>query len=84
MTHPLSARLPVSGRHGQSPSASARLGMPVAAHSWDVVGSVKAGVDAIEHIWSVGYSSIPYAPARRKLAEDQYDLVMTDGAGCGP
>ncbi len=22
----------------------------------------------IEHIWSVGYSSIPYAPARRKLA----------------
>ncbi|MBI2998317.1 MAG: amidohydrolase family protein [Deltaproteobacteria bacterium] len=48
-----------------------RLDMPVAAHSWDVVGSVKAGVDAIEHIWSVGYSSIPYAPARRKLAEDR-------------
>ena len=36
-----------------------RLDMSVAAHSWDVVGSVKAGVDAIEHIWSVGYSSIP-------------------------
>jgi len=47
------------------------LGMPVAAHSWDVVGSVNAGVDSIEHIWSVGYSSIPYAPARRKLAEDR-------------
>jgi hypothetical protein len=52
------------------------LGMAVAAHSWDVVGSVKAGVDAIEHIWSVGYSSIPYAPARRKLAEDRLGGVI--------
>ena len=48
-----------------------RLGMPVTAHSWDVVGSVNAGVDAVEHIWSVGYSSIPYPPSRRKLAEDR-------------
>src|SRR5688572_18596406 len=48
-----------------------RLDMSVAAHSWDVIGSVNAGVDAFEHIWSVGYSSIPYAPARRKLAEDR-------------
>jgi hypothetical protein len=48
-----------------------RLDMPVACHSWDAVGSVHAGVDAIEHIWSVGYSSIPYVPARRKLAEDR-------------
>ncbi len=48
-----------------------RLGMPVAAHSWDVAGSVDAGVDSIEHIWSVGYSSIPYVPARRRLAEDR-------------
>jgi len=53
-----------------------RLDMPVAAHSWDVVGSVKAGVDAIEHIWSVGYSSIPYAPSRRKLAEDRLGGVI--------
>jgi hypothetical protein len=53
-----------------------RLGMGVAAHSWDVVGSVGAGVDAIEHIWSVGYSSIPYAPARRKLAEDRLGGVI--------
>jgi hypothetical protein len=52
------------------------LGMSVAAHSWDVVGSVKAGVDAIEHIWSVGYSSIPYAPARRKLAQDRLGGVI--------
>ena len=53
-----------------------RLDIPVAAHSWDVVGSVNAGVDAIEHIWSVGYSSIPYAPARRKLAEDRLGGVI--------
>jgi Amidohydrolase family len=52
------------------------LGMPVAAHSWDVVGSVNAGVDSIEHIWSVGYSSIPYTPARRKLAEDRLGGVI--------
>ena len=53
-----------------------RLGMPVAAHSWDVVGSANAGVDAVEHIWSVGYSTIPYAPARRKLAEDRLGGVI--------
>ncbi len=53
-----------------------RLGMPVAAHSWDVVGSVNAGVESIEHIWSVGYSSIPYVPARRKLAADRLGGVI--------
>ena len=53
-----------------------RLGLPVSAHSWDVIGSVGAGVDSIEHIWSVGYSSIPYAPARRKLAEDRLGGVI--------
>jgi imidazolonepropionase-like amidohydrolase len=53
-----------------------RLDMPVAAHSWDVASSVTAGVDAIEHIWAVGYSSIPYAPARRKLAEDRLGGVI--------
>jgi Amidohydrolase family len=53
-----------------------RLGMPMAAHSWDVVGSANAGVDAIEHIWSVGYSSIPYVPARRKLAEDRLGGII--------
>ena len=40
------------------------------------LGIAKAGVDAIEHIWSVGYSSIPYAPARRKLAEDRLGGVI--------
>jgi hypothetical protein len=53
-----------------------RLDMAVAAHSWDVIGYCDAGVDAIEHIWSVGYSSIPYEPARRKLAEDRLGGVI--------
>jgi hypothetical protein len=53
-----------------------RLDMGVAAHSWDVVGSASAGVDSVEHIWSVGYSSIPYAPARRKLATDRLGGVI--------
>lgn len=52
------------------------LGMAVAAHSWDVVGHASAGVDSIEHIWSVGYSSIPYAPARYKLAQDRLGGVI--------
>jgi hypothetical protein len=62
------AKVAVDEAHG--------LGMPVAAHSWDVVGHANAGVDAIEHIWSVGYSSIPYAPARRKLAADRLGGVI--------
>lgn len=53
-----------------------RLGMPVAAHSWDAIGHSRLGVDAIEHIWSVGYSSIPYEPSRRKLAEDRLGGVI--------
>ncbi len=52
------------------------LGMPVAAHSWDSIAAAQAGVDAIEHIWSVGYSSIPYAPARYKLAQDRLGGVI--------
>ena len=40
-------------------------------HSWDAVGSANAGVDGIEHIWSVGYSSILDLDKRRKLAEDR-------------
>jgi imidazolonepropionase-like amidohydrolase len=46
-----------------------KLGLPVTAHSWDVIESVKAGVDSIEHIWSVGYSSILDVKRRRQLAK---------------
>jgi imidazolonepropionase-like amidohydrolase len=46
-------------------------GMAVTAHSWDVIESVKAGVDGIEHIWSVGYSSILDVKKRRDLAKQR-------------
>jgi Amidohydrolase family len=48
-----------------------RLGLAVTTHSWDAIGSANAGVDGIEHIWSVGYSSILDVDKRRKLAEDR-------------
>jgi hypothetical protein len=48
-----------------------RLDMAVACHSWDAVQSSRAGVNSIEHIWAVGYSSILYPPARRALAKDR-------------
>ena len=47
------------------------LGLPVTAHSMDCIGSAKAGVDAIEHIWAVGTSSILYPPAREQLHTDR-------------
>jgi hypothetical protein len=52
------------------------LDMPVAAHSMDAIESSKAGVDAIEHIWAVGYSSILYPPSRRALARDRLGGVI--------
>jgi hypothetical protein len=48
-----------------------RLDLPVTSHSLDVIQSVRAGVDAIEHIWSVGNSSILYEPSRRRLHLDR-------------
>jgi Amidohydrolase family len=48
-----------------------RIGFAVTTHSWDAIGSANAGVDSIEHIWSVGYSSILDVNKRQKLAEDR-------------
>src|SRR5262245_2311076 len=48
-----------------------RLGLPVTCHSWDAIKSSEAGVDGIEHIWSVGYSSIPDLKRRHELAEQR-------------
>ena len=48
-----------------------KLGMGVTGHSWDVVGYANSGVDGIEHIWSVGYSSILDLNKRNKLAVDR-------------
>ena len=48
-----------------------KLGMGVTGHSWDAIASAKAGVDGVEHIWSVGYTSIRDLEKRRKLAFDR-------------
>ena len=47
------------------------LGMGVIAHSWDVFESAPAGLDGIEHIWSVGYSSILDLERRNHLAVER-------------
>jgi imidazolonepropionase-like amidohydrolase len=48
-----------------------RLGMGVTSHTWDAIASANAGVDGIEHIWAVGYTSIMDINRRRKLAIDR-------------
>jgi hypothetical protein len=48
-----------------------RLGFGVTSHSWDVIASANAGVDGVEHIWSVGYTSIMDLDRRHKLAVDR-------------
>jgi imidazolonepropionase-like amidohydrolase len=47
------------------------LGMAVVAHSVDAIESSNAGVDSIEHIWSVGNTTILYRPARLQLHTDR-------------
>jgi hypothetical protein len=47
------------------------LGLPVTTHSMDAIGSARARVDAIEHIWAVGTSSILYPPSRERLHIDR-------------
>ena len=47
------------------------LGLPVTGHSWDAIGSSRAGIDAIEHIWSVGYSSIADVARRHQIGTDR-------------
>ena len=47
------------------------LGLPVTGHSWDAIGSSRAGIDAIEHIVSVGYSSITDLAKRRQIVADR-------------
>jgi imidazolonepropionase-like amidohydrolase len=48
-----------------------KLGMGVTTHSWDAIASANAGVDGIEHIWSVGYTSIADLDKRHKLEIDR-------------
>jgi hypothetical protein len=48
-----------------------KFGMGVTGHSWDAIASANAGMDGIEHIWSVGYTSIMDLDKRRKLEVDR-------------
>jgi imidazolonepropionase-like amidohydrolase len=48
-----------------------KLGMGVTGHTWDAIASAKAGVDGVEHIWSVGYSSITDLNKRNQLAVER-------------
>ena len=47
------------------------LDLGVTTHSVDAIQSSNAGVDAIEHIWSVGNTTILYPPARDRLHNDR-------------
>ncbi|HKA44338.1 MAG TPA: amidohydrolase family protein [Burkholderiales bacterium] len=48
-----------------------KTGLAVTVHSWDAIGTAQAGVDSIEHIWSVGWSSIADVDKRRRIAADR-------------
>ncbi len=47
------------------------LGLQVTGHSWDAIGSSRAGIDGIEHIVSVGCSSITDVARRRQIVADR-------------
>ncbi|MBI4525938.1 MAG: amidohydrolase family protein [Deltaproteobacteria bacterium] len=47
------------------------LGLRVAGHSWDAIGSSRAGIDSIEHIVSVGISSIADVARRLRIGTDR-------------
>ena len=53
-----------------------KVGLAVTTHSWDAIGSANAGVDGIEHIWSVGYSS-----SRVEAAQLAKQACRTDRRG---
>jgi imidazolonepropionase-like amidohydrolase len=48
-----------------------RLGMPVMAHTFDVLVAAAAGVSGVEHHWSVGLTSISDFERRKKLTMDR-------------
>jgi len=49
-----------------------RLGFAAIAHSMDVFASAEAGVNAVEHHWSVGLTSIGDPEKRAKLIADRW------------
>ena len=59
-----------SGR-GRRPTRRTSSAWASPRHSWDAIASANAGVDGIEHIWSVGYTSIMDLDKRHQLAVDR-------------
>jgi len=59
------------------------LGMGVTTHSVDAIQSSNAGVDAIEHIWSIGNTTILYPPSRMKLHNDRLQGLIDQETVCG-
>jgi imidazolonepropionase-like amidohydrolase len=49
-----------------------RLGFSAIAHSMDVLASAEAGVNAVEHHWSVGLSSITDPEKKAKIIADRW------------
>ena len=58
------------------------LGMGVTTHSVDAIQSSNAGVDAIEHIWSIGNTTILYPPARDKMHRDRLMGIIDQETVC--
>jgi imidazolonepropionase-like amidohydrolase len=58
------------------------LGLPVTVHSLDPIASAKAGVDGIEHIWSVGNGSVLYAPSRALMHENRLGGLVDQEIVC--
>ena len=58
------------------------LGMGVTTHSVDAIQSSNAGVDAIEHIWSIGNTTILYPPARDRLHNDRLQGLIDQETVC--
>jgi imidazolonepropionase-like amidohydrolase len=49
-----------------------RLGFSVISHSLNVIASAEAGVNAVEHHWSVGFSSIADREKKAKLVQERW------------
>ena len=49
-----------------------RLGFKATCHSYDVCASAEAGVNGVEHFWSVGFTSIGDLTKRAKMVDDRY------------
>ena len=48
------------------------LGYAVISHSFDVIASARAGVNAVEHHWSVGLTSISDPEKKAKIISDRW------------